>query len=255
MPLGTATAGTLRVPGLPTDDGGVITFSSNTSNDIWIRWNAVYTGRATIISSNSAITPSSTISVTSNNDIWTIWNHAYAANNAITIGAGTAAAITPTVVAAAQIVTNPSNTIVWTHWIGQNELTREQRAEIQRQQQVANDRWRQQQTEIQQVQAKAQERAQRLLEESLDPKQREELAAKGYFELDVISSNGQRRRYRIHRKWSHSIHQIDPANGQRLKTLCIHPREQTPVEDSMLAQKLMLEGGMEEELLRIANHS
>lgn len=102
--------------------------------------------------------------------------------------------------------------------------------------------------------AKARERAQKLLQEGLNAQQREQLAQRGFFEVDVRARSGEQRRYRIHRKWSHSIDRLDPSSGRRLETLCIHPLEATPIEDSMLAQKLMLESGMEDDLLRIANH-
>lgn len=101
----------------------------------------------------------------------------------------------------------------------------------------------------------AKDKAAKLLDRQLSDKQREQLKDKGHFDLEVLSNNGQRRMYRIERRWAGSVHQIDPATGKKLKTLCIHPRINTPVEDSMLAQKLMLESGMEEEFLRIANHT
>jgi len=102
--------------------------------------------------------------------------------------------------------------------------------------------------------AVARDRATVLLQGHLDAAQRHDLANKGFFDLDVLSQDGSRKKYRINRKWSQNIQQIDP-NGRVLKTLCIHPRVQVPVEDSMLTQKLMLESGLEQELLRIANHS
>lgn len=102
--------------------------------------------------------------------------------------------------------------------------------------------------------AKARERAQKLLNSCLSSQQRDQLKDKGYFELDVFSPEGEPRRYRIERKWSGSVHRVNRSTGKIEKTLCIHPRITTPVEDSMLAQKLMLESGMEEQLLQIANH-
>lgn len=107
---------------------------------------------------------------------------------------------------------------------------------------------------VDRVTNEAKEKAAKLLNGCLSDTQREQLKANGHFDLEVLSSNGQRRTYRIERRWSGSVHQIDPATGRKLKTLCIHPRINTPVEDSMLAQKLMLESGMEDQLLKIANH-
>jgi len=163
-----------------------------------------------------------------NGEIWTAWNRTYSTT---------------------------SNTVVVAGSIPGRALSAEERRALEAQRAAENARWGEQRRANAAEEAKAQERAEKLLQQSLDAKQQSDLKANGYFELDVISKNGDRRRYRIHRKWSASIHQVDPANGKRLKTLCIHPSVQVPVADSMLAQKLMLESGMEEELLRIANHS
>jgi hypothetical protein len=196
---------------------------------------------------NQMIVTGTTVSVTS--QVWTIWNETYSSSTVITSMPYT----TPTF----------SSSEIWGAWnvahssrvINTSAVPGRLPTEAERQAQAAErERWRVRDAEIKANEAKASERAEKLLQESLNGKQREELAAKGYFELDVISQKGTRR-YRIHRKWSHSIHQVDPSNGQRLKTLCIHPREVVPIADSMLAQKLMLESGMEDELLRIANHS
>jgi hypothetical protein len=162
--------------------------------------------------------------------------------------------------------TSVSNSSVWTVWNQSynapvlrqapgRPLTDIERQALNAQRAADDARWREQSRAVEAQETLARERAEKLLQSNLDARQRAELAANGFFELDVISKNGESRRYRIHRKWSHSIHQVDPSNGKRLKTLCIHPRETVPVADSMLAQKLMLESGMEEELLRIANHS
>ncbi len=221
--------------------------SGGETNLIWSIWNS----QMPVVSS----------STTSNDIVWSVWvqvqNAAAATGSSATITqvetTGSTLAIGVDVGAGGRtaITSAGANGIVWTNWVEAQNLSHEQvQARLQRQ---AEQRERQIVAEAEA--AKARERAERLLRENLDEKQREELSAKGYFELDVLSNNGQRRRYRIHRKWAHSIHQIDPQSGQRLKTLCIHPRELVPVEDSMLAQKLMLEGGMEEDLLRIANHS
>jgi hypothetical protein len=132
--------------------------------------------------------------------------------------------------------------------------TPEERQRLAAERQRLNDEHYARQRVLQEESDKAKARAIRLLRENLDEKQRADLDANGYFELEAISRNGDRRKYRIHRKWSGNIQQVDQS-GRRIKTLCIHPREATPIEDSMLAQKLMLEGGAEEDLLRIANHS
>lgn len=186
-----------------------------------------------IPSSNNIYTTSVSSATTTNTVVWSAWNAFYTS---------------------ATIVT--SATTIWTAWNNTYLITSGT---------VTGNlvgRWgtlppvdQARRHEIEGERVKARERAERLLQEHLDTRQKAELASKGFFELDVLSQNGERRRYRIHRQWSHSIHQVDPSNGRRLKTLCIHPRLNVPVEDSMLAQKLMLEGGMEDELLKIANHS
>lgn len=194
--------------------------TSGTSNQIWTVWTETY-------GTTAVVTPRIVNQTATNTQVWGAWNNTYAAGT-ITIGA----ALPPA-----------------------RQLTEAEREAARVARAAEDERWRARNAAVQAEEAKAKDRAEKLLQESLDGKQRAELAAKGYFELDVISNNGSSRRYRIHRQWSHSIQQIDPSSGKRLKTLCIHPGMQVPIADSMLAQKLMLESGMEEELLRIANHS
>lgn len=197
--------------------------SPTTKQAIWQEWSKGYT---------STSTSSSTIlySRQSSTHVWTNWNNAYY----------------PT--------TTPTISTTYSTWRAWNAsyipLTPAQTAEYNAR--LAPQRERA--LQIEGERAKARERAQVLLQEHLSDQQKAMLAANDYFELDLIEGE-EVKRYRIHRKWSGNIQQIDPSTGRKLKTLCIHPREQTPVEDSMLAQKFMLEGGMERELLRIANHS
>jgi hypothetical protein len=146
-----------------------------------------------------------------------------------------------------------SNTIAWVRPGTAQAIRQVSPEEAQRQLRQAAQ-YNEERIRVEGEKQKARQRAEVLLREHLDERQKAVLAEKGYFELEVLSKNGERRKYRIHRQWSGNIQQVDDQ-GRRLKTLCIHPRIATPVEDSMLAQKLMLESGMEEELLRIANHS
>ena len=101
--------------------------------------------------------------------------------------------------------------------------------------------------------AKARQKAETLLQECLSPKQREELALHQYFHIETIGSNGERRRYRIERGRVRNVKQVTPE-GLVIKTLCMHPVDHIPDADTMLAQKLYLEGS-EQEFLSIANHS
>ena len=101
----------------------------------------------------------------------------------------------------------------------------------------------------------ADKRAEKLLQETLSLAQREELALNGFFTLTTIAKSGEERIYRIRRGRSRNVEQVD-ATGRRIKTLCAHPIAAVPDADTMLAQKLMLETPeMQEEFLRIANHS
>jgi hypothetical protein len=227
-----------------------LTASSVTSNDIWTIWNGNYQTSATITGDATLIWTTWVRESTSTSGHLIIGSGVGAADR-IQIGSDTTGTIRTPTMGATIAATAANNMVVWTNWVVTSNLSKEQeQVLLQRNEESTRRR-----LAMEAEQAKARERAEILLQESLDAKQREELAAKGYFELDVISRNGESRKYRIHRQWSHSIHQIDPASGRKLKTLCIHPREAVPVADSMLAQKLMLEGGMEEDLLRIANHS
>jgi hypothetical protein len=99
---------------------------------------------------------------------------------------------------------------------------------------------------------RANARAEALLTGQLTPAQQEELRARGHFHIDIVSSNGERRRYRIRRGRHGNIDQVDD-HGRVLRSLCVHPTMNVPDADTMLAQKLWLEGN-ESELLRTANH-
>jgi hypothetical protein len=93
-------------------------------------------------------------------------------------------------------------------------------------------------------------RARQLLLGELDPVQRAQFLAEGYFV--VIGRRG--RRYRIRPAVSANI-DVLRRSGRVLERLCVHPEGayRMPVEDVMLAQLLHLRHS-EAELLRIANH-
>lgn len=100
--------------------------------------------------------------------------------------------------------------------------------------------------------AVAQRRAERLLRSNLSKEQREEYDRLKRFH--VVGADG--RLYRVHRQWSHNLEVVEETPDGRYITeqLCVHPRESVPTEDSMLAQKLMLETDPAN-LRRIANIS
>jgi hypothetical protein len=101
---------------------------------------------------------------------------------------------------------------------------------------------------------RAQARARLLLREQLTEEQKAELADKRYFSLAVLDSRtGERRNYRIHQGRAGNVEQVDDQ-GRRIKRFCIHPSIACPDEDTMLAQKLLLET-REDDFRRIANHS
>lgn len=84
-------------------------------------------------------------------------------------------------------------------------------------------------------------KAEVLLRKVLVPAQRAELEEHGYFH--VWGKDGHK--YRITRGWSHNVHRVCPETGKLKESFCIHPSIQTPVQDNMLAQKLLLEGDPE----------
>jgi hypothetical protein len=95
---------------------------------------------------------------------------------------------------------------------------------------------------------KARKRARKLLESALDPAQRRELKRKGYFH--VWSSRGNV--YRIARESPFNVRLAGYAKASRIY-FCLEAEDpDVPVEDVMLAQKLLLETN-EGEFLRVAN--
>lgn len=95
-------------------------------------------------------------------------------------------------------------------------------------------------------------RAEELLRAHLTEAQRDELERLNRF--TVIAADGQE--YRVYRSWAGNIRRVEQRGTvkREVEELCVHPRTRVPTEDSMLAQKLMLET-IPEELRRIANVS
>jgi hypothetical protein len=187
---------------------------------------------------------------TINATVWQVWNENY-----VTTLTGTSTGLI-------NIVTNDTSVTgnqIWTAWNVSYTLTNGSAINVvpgyQRVQPVAGDEsYRKRAIEAEAERARARERATRLLHEHLTAEQLEELSRAGRFHLDVLSQDGRRRRYRINRGRSRNVQEIDLGNGRIIKTLCAHPAAAVPDEDTMLAQKLMLETA-EAEFLRIANHS
>lgn len=95
----------------------------------------------------------------------------------------------------------------------------------------------------------AYERAEKLLLDALDKIQAEQY--KKDKKITVQSKTGEI--FELASAWSGNAVEITP-DGKRLARFCIHPREQIPIPDLLLAQKLMLETDPES-FRRIANRT
>jgi hypothetical protein len=96
--------------------------------------------------------------------------------------------------------------------------------------------------------SKASKRGARLLEENLDPAQRQQYAKYRYFD---VTGGKTGKCYRIHHGSSMNIDQLD-KNGKRVCGWCFFPRGGLVAGDVMLAQKFALEL-FESEALQVAN--
>lgn len=93
--------------------------------------------------------------------------------------------------------------------------------------------------------AMASKRAKRLLAECLTAKQRRALKREDAFRVQIGE-----RQYRIKRGYAGNVELVE---GDRVRErYCIHPPQDIPDEDTMLAQKLLLEAD-EAAFLRVAN--
>lgn len=113
--------------------------------------------------------------------------------------------------------------------------------------QVARER----EAQVQQAKrVKAIDLATRLLMDQLDGEQRRSLEQTRYF--DVLSRDGLRR-YRIHHGRAGNVKLLGP-DGQPAESFCIHPLIACPDEDTMLAQKFLIEAD-EKRFLETANRT
>lgn len=203
--------------------------SDSASDNIWHGW---------------ALDRSST-SATSANDVWVTWSG-------------------DTGAAASQTTAGSSDT--WVTWVGASAGTsinginvqgHEPHRETDEEREAREERARQsdRQAKIRLEVARkektdrevARKKAEALLQESLDLKQREQFDKTRWFY--VIGQSG--KRYRIRHGWIGNIDEIGEKD-MVVAGYCIHPQIQVPIEDSMLIQKLMLEGD-EQRFLEIAN--
>lgn len=148
-------------------------------------------------------------------------------------------------------VTLPTSTLTYqvssSPWVYTDPRTPEQieaaRVEAERQAQE----WRAQEEQRRLDQQLAAEKARVLLEENLSDEQRAQLHDNNWFE--VVTPKGT---YRIRFGRAGNVDRY--RDGRHVDRYCIHPEENVPNEDVMLAQKLLLETD-EEAFLRIANRS
>ncbi len=240
----------------------IITSGVNTNSVgsvVWRIWNDIYTGTTVITQGTSSTTGTGTLSAltatdvhmtTTTNAVWGAWN---ALQQQAVVQAIQTHLYEPITATTGASITSA----VWGNWnnVLQNmhNATAEQVAQAQRQVAEARDRQTRAAAAVQVEKTLAERRAEKLLQETLSAKQREELASKGFFTLETIAKSGERRIYRIKRGRTANVEQVD-EQGNRIKRLCAHPTAIVPDADTMVAQKLMLES-QEEEFLRIANHS
>lgn len=227
-------------------DGYTQTASTITGAEVWGNWNDTY-----VVSSNS--TSASTTAAT---QVWTVWVRDNERGRVIT-------AQTNNISVTGSTNSTGSSVRIWSGWsenyrISNEEFQRRQRVTAEQQARYEAQRAQQEQARIQVEGEKqaARERAAMLLRAHLSEEQRLELADKGYFTIRSIDKNGQTRHYQIRKGFHQNIHEVEPASGRRLNTICAHPQVRVPDEDAMLIQKLMLESPEgHDEFLRIANVS
>jgi hypothetical protein len=107
--------------------------------------------------------------------------------------------------------------------------------------------WKAKQDALAAEKAAAAVKARVILEEHLSAEQRKQLADNNWFE--VVTARGT---YRIRKGWAGNVDRY--VDGKATDRFCIHPVEEVPHEDNMLAQKFLLEAN-EDAFLRIANRS
>jgi hypothetical protein len=100
--------------------------------------------------------------------------------------------------------------------------------------------------ELEQEQEKALVRSRLLLESCLSEAQRQELHTTGSFSL--VARDG--KTYKVSQTYSHSVALLE--KGTPVTEYCVVPKVSLPIYDRMLAQKLMLEGSIEE-FFQLAN--
>ncbi len=196
--------------------------TSDSAGQVWSGWATGTTGSAT-------------------SDIWVTWS----GDAGTTTGSET---------------TSGSSNEIWVTWTGVSagdslnfevyDPRQEPAVETDEEIEARAERQRQHQIDLEaarKAKEVAREKAEVLLKENLDREQREQFDKTRWFYL--ISQSG--KRYRIRHDWIGNIDEIDEKD-MVVAGYCIHPQIEVPIEDSMLIQKLMLEGD-EQRFLAIAN--
>lgn len=204
------------------------TASSASSNAVWCSWNSGGTSATT----SAGGTRNTWVGVdagtaTSSGSVWQVW----------VSGDST------------EYVQPSGNGTIWATWIVSSGASSVKRQAYQIQQLTEEEKAaRKAQAEKEaREKAEADARANELLETHLTEEQRRQLK-----ELDAFIVDLKSKQYRIRRGWTGNVEEI--KDGMIVARLCIHPRDQVPYGDHMLAQKLMLETN-EAEFLRIANRT
>jgi hypothetical protein len=201
---------------------------TSTSSTIWYNW-------------CEATTTATTVSTAST---WVIWN---------TFGNGTSATGTATTWQTwntdATMVTRKTVPYVARKPTAEEVAVEAARIEAFRERQEAEaKRWAAEQAERDRKKKEADDRAYKLLTENLTPQQLADFNEFGCFNVVSLKGNN----YRIRKGSVGNLDALD-ASGKVVKRLCVHPQGGVPFGDIMLSQKLLLEAGEEDMLLKKAN--
>lgn len=198
---------------------------------------ATTTGTTKVIWANW-VTASNTITTSASTDtIWRIWSDS----------TNTTASIT----------TTAATDTIWPIWVNQSiqtirpvgaPISPQVAAEAAAERARRDEAYRAQRAEEDRKRALADERARQLLVSVLSDQQKKDLANNGYFFVDAPSG----RRYRIDKGRSGNVKVIDKVTGVWTESLCIHQRDDVPVYDTMVMQKLLIETA-EDEFRKVAN--
>lgn len=134
-------------------------------------------------------------------------------------------------------------------WVQPRELTAKEVAERAEANRLRQEEWARQEAEREAQRKAAALVAEKLLLENLSQEQRQEYAHEKRFH--VISQSGKRFQVKLGR--AGNVMELNES-GKGVNRFCIHPTEAVPDQDTMLAQKLLLETD-EEKFRKIANRT